>query len=119
MFLTDAEVVVLDQVRGALTRSEQLAAPLRVVPREAELNQVLCARLAEAEATVANERGEGPPPSAGWTYHGDIWMHPCGSVQRVRGSNRRPDRWRRTDGQTFYPTARAAMLADDARSVLK
>ena len=31
----------------------------------------VCDRLAEAEATIANERGEGDPPSPGWAYHVD------------------------------------------------
>lgn len=81
------------------------------------------AALAEAEATIANERGEGPPPSEGWRYIGDgVWS--LRAKRQVLRLAEVPDnlsaRWRwvvwgqdRADAFGTAPTARAAMKAAD------
>lgn len=77
-------------------------------------------RVAELEATIANERGEGEPPSPGWTFDGDIhWTRSFGS--RVTGGV--VGEWMIEDTAGPWdawvvigraPTAREAMRAADA-----
>lgn len=92
----------------------------------------LAAALAEAEATIANERGEGEPPCEGWEFRDPYpdglkvadfsvefraW---CKDTFIVHRSDRRAPPWRTyrlaggSGGVAFgpcYPTARAAMRA--------
>lgn len=87
----------------------------------------LAARVRELEATLANERGEGEPPSEGWFWHalGDgvgAWNHRDydGVVARVHGTRHSGHFyacWQLAcvDGaRREHRTARAAMLAADA-----
>lgn len=85
----------------------------------------LAASLAEAEATLANERGEGEPPCEGWHYSigRAAWVcQPWILTPRREGPElavRRGDPWRVwVDGVCVYgqhPTARAAMRAASER----
>ena len=52
---------------GCGTEWAELATPARIL---LSTEQMLLARIAELEATLANERGEGEPPVKGWR-----WIH--------------------------------------------
>lgn len=67
----------------------------------------------ELRATLANERGEGEPPSEGWEWADDAWHKGAAYVWR-RDS---VPTWEWTVGRSWRgeaPTARAAMIAADA-----
>lgn len=93
----------------------------------------LTAALAEAEATIANERGEGDPPAPGWAFC-DPWPEAarvadfgaefrlwCNGDLVVKRTDCRPPSWRTfrrpqegwgaVEFGPSYPTARAAMRA--------
>lgn len=76
----------------------------------------LTAAMVEAEATIANERGEGEPPTPGWNYDAGEWVHPDATVSPVvvtalGGSVRRRWEWGTVDKAGQRDTARAAMRA--------
>ena len=76
----------------------------------------LTAALAEAEAALANERGEGNPPTPEWKYDAGEWVHPDATVTPVvatalDGSVRRRWEWGTADKAGQRDTARAAMRA--------
>lgn len=82
---------------------------------------ILTARLAESEATLLNERGEGDPPSEGWEWDGDggQWVRFVSESVGVAYVSRSGSGWAweadyGTDGEGPHPTARAAMKAADA-----
>ena len=95
----------------------------------------LTARLAEAEATLANERGEGEPPSEGWTWTGTCWTRDLWNNEQARvsldatGLDTEVPRWRcfleSADDWTgdfivpSAPTARAAMRDADSTLAAK
>lgn len=105
-----------DHLRAALTEIDRLTAAL-----------------AEAEATLANERGEGEPPEPGWAFCDPwpeaAWVADFGAEFRlwcngdlvVKRTDRRSPSWRtfRRPQEGWgavafgpsYPTARAAMRA--------
>jgi hypothetical protein len=84
----------------------------------------LRARVAELEATLANERGEGEPPCEGWAFShkSDSWQAPHGiaarlSPERVKNEGwKAPYAWERWDTEevqrgcagTFRDAMRAA-----------
>ena len=79
----------------------------------------LRAELAEALATLANERGEGEPPEEGWVWRGSYWVSGLHKVQLMRGNNGWHVEdlwfdWRGPPAEPSYPTARAAMRAASA-----
>lgn len=95
----------------------------------------LTARLTEAEATLANERGEGEPPSEGWEWTGECWTRDLGNNEQARvsldatGLDTEVPRWRcfleSADDWTgdfivpSAPTARAAMRDADSALAAK
>ncbi len=82
-----------------------------------DLARRIVAERAELLATLANERGEGEPPSEGWEWDGVSWSISTddGAVVDVV---RLPAGWRvyksGAPDESVYPTARAAMRAADA-----
>jgi hypothetical protein len=91
--------------------------------RNAALLEVdrLTAELAEALATLANERGEGEPPSGGWEWnpHARFWHCPGATVHwsdtgRCWWWSDSPEPYRHHDDRRPRTSARAAMRAADA-----
>ena len=80
--------------------------------------EALLARVAELEAELANERGEGEPPSAGWIYEDDAgrrWTRPGWTVYRLDDGV--DWQYSRDHGDwVSAPTARAAMKAADVKA---
>lgn len=76
----------------------------------------------ELAATLANERGEGAPPSEGWEWDGEDWRAPGRAVTRYnRGQGWEPLLIGQDGSVIASPcpfddgrTARAAMIAADA-----
>lgn len=76
----------------------------------------LTAERDELAATLANDRGEGVPPTPGWKYDAGEWVHPDATVSPVvatalGGSVRRRWEWGTADKAGQCDTARAAMRA--------
>jgi hypothetical protein len=111
----------LDKAREALAEAGDTdmdnLGHLRVALTEVDR---LTAALAEAEATIANERGEGEPPGPGWVWAEGAWDHERGTVV----GRDEDDRWcfAASDGVYLYPepnTARAAMRVATTATVTK
>lgn len=118
-FTAETRKILSDRILG-----KRKSAPMnRVLPDGAMHLRValaevdrLTAALAEAEATLANERGEGDPPTPGWKYDAGEWVHPDATVSPVvatalGGSVRRRWEWGTADKAGQRDTARAAMRA--------
>ena len=100
------------------------------VHEAAEEIQALRARVAELEAELANERGEGEPPSEGWRYsHArDRWEHPrlrstwrTGWTRCADGTDHVTWGWEIGFSDSVFAegrelTARAAMKAADVKA---
>ena len=106
---------VADFVREEDARFIAACSPTVIAALLAEVDR-LRAELAEAEATLANARGEGEPPEEGWHAIGRTWWlgreHVAGSV-KVYHTGRRWEWWvKGTSVCGEAPTARAAMRAE-------
>jgi hypothetical protein len=103
--------IQVHRVRGE-SQIDALAKSNAALERALEAVDRLTAALADAEATIANERGEGEPPEPGWAWAEGAWDHERGTVV----GRDEDDRWcfAASDGVYLYPepnTARAAMRA--------
>jgi predicted transcriptional regulator len=97
-----------------------------VSERAVEEIETLRARVAELEATLANERGDGKPPGEGWKWHDDGLVREWWRPTDIAGIyvHRKGTGWRwyssalmrgAIDGDgALYPTARETMRAAEA-----
>ena len=110
----DERATIVCDVSGALSNPESTGDADLIANAPADLAHLLTL-LAEAEAVILNERGEGEPPSVGWAWRDGAWRKdPHCIVMRGTGdtlwSEHNPVtgwRWRE------IPTARAAMKQAD------
>lgn len=84
-----------------------------------KLHRTLVEERDELHAELANECGEGPPPSEGWRYRACEWIRPGAIVSfvlatTIDGMVRRRWEWAAGDKAGQRTTARAAMRAADA-----
>ena len=116
----DALIAERDELRDHLRKQQDaFVVGLEVAQRTAD------AEIAELKATIANEAGQGPPPSEGWEWDevDGGWMlrtagSPLALVERWTSSTHERPYWTvATDKdysrETPYPNARAAMKAAD------
>lgn len=122
-----AALVTIDQARETLAQRDRTAAFVGYADRElAESLRAAIKAHDELAATLANERGEGGPPSEGWesgsaAAPGFHWHRPEASVSFVTGTTYGGVGFKRWEWRVYRSrdrgeadTARAAMKAADA-----
>lgn len=119
--LTPTDAALLDRWAGALARLAE--GPTEYGPHDvgalAVENARLKAELAEALATLANERGEGEPPDPSFKWRAGRWVSDTIGAQIVRGERgwHVEDLWYDAHVQhsePAHPSARVAMIAASA-----